>query len=259
MLGRQQMVDMAKLVVAKGAQVDSIQLAAFIGDMAKVENFLDEGIDVNAKHNHGQTPLSLAVISGQKEMVGFLISRGADVNATGGLLGLRLLHSAVIYPDYEVAKLLIDNGADVNAKGPPLNVSPLLAPLVAAELIGMELLDLDDTFDRGFSDKEANLDMKDEQAAFAASIRRSWPDMRDVVELLLERGADVNDKDSFKGMTFLHHGAVLGLKDAAELSIAHGANVNASDSKGRTPLSLANEQGHAEIVELLRKHGAKEQ
>jgi len=30
------------------------------------------------------------------------------------------------------------------------------------------------------------------------------------------------------------------------------------DWHGKTPLSLAKEGGHTEIIELLRKHGAKE-
>jgi len=34
--------------------------------------------------------------------------------------------------------------------------------------------------------------------------------------------------------------------------------VNARDNKERTAFSLAEVNGHKEIVELLRKHGAKE-
>jgi ankyrin repeat protein len=34
--------------------------------------------------------------------------------------------------------------------------------------------------------------------------------------------------------------------------------VNVKDYKGRTPLWSAKENDHIEIVELLRKHGAKE-
>ena len=43
-----------------------------------------------------------------------------------------------------------------------------------------------------------------------------------------------------------------------ELLIAKGADVNARDGDGRTPLSYAQDKGHTKIVELLRKHGAKE-
>jgi ankyrin repeat protein len=43
-----------------------------------------------------------------------------------------------------------------------------------------------------------------------------------------------------------------------ELLIANGANVNAKDKYYPTPLSIARDKGSEEIVELLRKHGAKE-
>jgi len=36
------------------------------------------------------------------------------------------------------------------------------------------------------------------------------------------------------------------------------AGVNLQDWRGKTPLLLAKEKGHSEIVELLLKHGAKE-
>jgi len=77
-----------------------------------------------------------------------------------------------------------------------------------------------------------------------------------MVELLIAKGADINAGEG--EWTALHGAADQGRRDIAELLIAKGADVNAKESDGKTALSLAKEKGHDEIVELLRKHGAKE-
>ena len=64
--------------------------------------------------------------------------------------------------------------------------------------------------------------------------------------------SDVNWKDQ-NGKTLLHYAAWKGHKEIAELLIANGANVNAKDKDGYTPLDWA----AGEIADLLRKHGGK--
>ena len=77
---------------------------------------------------------------------------------------------------------------------------------------------------------------------------------KEIVELLIAKGADVNVKDK-QGSTTLHWAAYHGHKEIAELLIAKGANVNAKTKIGRTPLDAA--FPHPEIADLLRKHGGK--
>lgn len=43
-----------------------------------------------------------------------------------------------------------------------------------------------------------------------------------------------------------------------ELLISKGVDVNAKIKQGRTASDLAEARGHKDIVQLLRKHGAKE-
>ena len=78
---------------------------------------------------------------------------------------------------------------------------------------------------------------------------------KDVVELLIAKGADVNAKGEY-GNTPLHRAT--SRKEIAELLIANGADINARDYEGDTPLDIALRKGNEDVAELLRKHGAVE-
>ena len=58
------------------------------------------------------------------------------------------------------------------------------------------------------------------------------------------------------GETHLHHAAKYGRKEVVELLIAKGADVNAKRNNGQTPLHRAAGGGHKEVAELLIDNGA---
>jgi ankyrin repeat protein len=78
-----------------------------------------------------------------------------------------------------------------------------------------------------------------------------------MARFLLSKGAKISATD-MSGATPLHTAAWWGRADVAGVLIAGGANVNAADRKGHTPLAVALERKNNEVVELLRKAGAKE-
>ena len=80
---------------------------------------------------------------------------------------------------------------------------------------------------------------------------------KEIVALLIAKGADVNAKKGDDGETPLHHAAFGGYKEIAELLIAKGADVNAKRDDGKTPLDVAIGRKRTETADLLRKHGAK--
>ncbi len=79
----------------------------------------------------------------------------------------------------------------------------------------------------------------------------------EVATLLIAKGADVHAKDRYNGRTSLHWAVRFGHTEMATLLLAKGADVNAKDREGRTPLQHAEENGKAETVKVLKKHGAQ--
>ncbi|MGK7880250.1 MAG: ankyrin repeat domain-containing protein [Crocosphaera sp.] len=63
--------------------------------------------------------------------------------------------------------------------------------------------------------------------------------------------------DAHKCGVFLNIGNEKDKKEIIELLINHGADVNARDKFNQTPLNYAVIRDRKEIISLLKKHGAK--
>lgn len=79
-------------------------------------------------------------------------------------------------------------------------------------------------------------------------------DQYDLATLLIRYNAKV-DQVGPLDRTALHESAFLGLENFVYLLLESGANPNACDSKRKTPLALAAQNGHLNIVEILLEKG----
>ncbi|SPO05222.1 uncharacterized protein DNG_07909 [Cephalotrichum gorgonifer] len=79
---------------------------------------------------------------------------------------------------------------------------------------------------------------------------------RDVAELLLDHGANINAKDRGK-MTALHIAVTGGHKDVVSLLLDRSARIEEKASYGETPLMRAIQANSKDIIILLLKYGAR--
>ena len=76
------------------------------------------------------------------------------------------------------------------------------------------------------------------------------------VERLIRAGVDVNKVDSDYGYTPLYLAAERGHIDIVKLLINNGANISEKSSDGETPLYWVAREGYVDIVKLLLSAGA---
>jgi outer membrane protein assembly factor BamB len=237
--------DIVKLLVTEGADVNApnktgetpLHFAVSNGQRDIVELLLDHGADMNVKNNSGQSPLFLAFQGSNKEITELLIDKGADINITNNN-GLTLLHLAARNGQKDAVELLLTKGADFKAQ----NRGGRTAAGLAKEYGHSEIFEL--------LSKHAN------QSGGAKEIMTiyDYAAVGDIEQLksLISEGADVSAK-SRNGMIPLHWAALNGHKDIVELLIQKGADVNAGP---QTPLLFACQRGKKDVIELLISKGA---
>ena len=79
---------------------------------------------------------------------------------------------------------------------------------------------------------------------------------KELVELLLKRGAEADARDSGGG-TALMVAAAKGHERVAEMLLRHGAGISLQDREGGNALMSAAAKGHERVVEMLIQHGAE--
>ena len=251
----------------QGAEIHE---AAELGDLEKVRAYLEKDPkQINATDSKGRTVLGRAARSGKKELVEFLLDKGATedifaaaivghtdklaaflkqdpklINARDGD-GKTALHWAALYGQKKVMELLLANKADVNSLDED-GFTPLHWAATFNQSDAVKLL----------LANKANMNIKVQ--------KYGWTPLRLAVihghmataEALLNSGADPNLKDE-ENIPLLNQAVIRGKKEMIGLLLANKADLNKKDSEGETALDEAEEQGNKEIIEFLRQLGAK--
>ncbi|XP_039606309.1 poly [ADP-ribose] polymerase tankyrase-1 isoform X1 [Polypterus senegalus] len=243
-----------------------LHLAAGYNRVRIVQLLLQHGADVHAKDKGGLVPLHNACSYGHYEVTELLLKHGACVNAMD-LWQFTPLHEAASKNRVEVCSLLLSHGADptlVNCHGKSavdMAPTPELKERLTYEFKGHSLLQAARESDLAKVKKSLALEIinfkhpQSNETALHCAVASPHPKRKQVAELLLRKGANVNEKNK-DFMTPLHVAAERAHNDVMEVLQKHGAKINALDTMGQTALHRAALAGHLQTCRLLLSYGA---
>jgi uncharacterized protein len=251
------------------------------GSAAMVKRLLQAGANPDLALLAGETPLMVASRSGSVAVVEQLLAAGANPDARG-TRGQTALMWAAAQKHADVVKALIAGRADIKARSasynevmavsphgmleynraiPHGNDTPLLFAVRSGDLASARLL------------VAAGADVNDADAwGVTATVLAAHSGFTEVVEFLLDRGADANL--ATPGFTALHEAIMRRDEKMAASLLAHGANPNTPLTTwtptrrssqdfnfqpvlvGASPFWLAARFTEPAMMRLLVKHGA---
>ncbi|AQK96969.1 Potassium channel AKT1 [Zea mays] len=211
--------------------------SVMMGVLKEIENMLARGrLDL-------PVTLCFAVNKGDDFMLHQLLKRGLDPNESDNN-GHTALHIAASKGDEQCVKLLLEHGADPNARDSEGKV-PLWEALCEKQNPVVELL----------VQSGAGLSSGDVALYACVAVEENDPEL---LENIIRYGGNVNSsmKD---GTTPLHRAVCDGNVQMVELLLEHGADIDKQDNNGWSARALADQQGHDDIQSLFRSRKAHRQ
>lgn len=206
--------------------------AAKSGDAQIVELFLERGADIDARDLDGSTALFLAAEAGRRAAVQTLVAHGANVNLPGRS-GITPVAAAAFMGDEPLVRLLLDKGADANVVDATGKSAICYAASRGFPAVVRQLLDSHVDPNRRYGN-----DLTVLMWAAGYADEAGTEDMDEILKLLIDRGARLDDSDN-RGRTALMIAAALGHNAVAELLLSRGADASLRDKSGKSAGDLA--------------------
>jgi ankyrin repeat protein len=210
----------------------ALMLASGYGHLDLVNILLSKGADAKQCNDKGDSAISLAAEKGRDDIFYALADQCID-----DAIVIAARHGMT-----EVVRTLINKGANINKRN-----SDGMTPLMLVAYNGhFEIVCL-------LLDEKADLNIAIPESGKTALILTSGYENRlNILNALLDAGADINIQCK-NGDCALTEAAAYGSLEILQALISKGAKVNVKNSKGLTPLLLAN---HLDKVKILLDNGA---
>lgn len=208
----------------------AIHNAARFNQAAVMDVLLEAGASIEEHSTGAESPLVIAIMYGQDQMVAHLLEKGADPNAKGNYQPLAF---AVGRGDLEAVKLLLAAKADPDTRTALVTSAQYRRFDIAAELVNAG----------------AKTDVHDGNYTYLVHLAASNNGL-DFMKLLAEKGAGLDRQDS-NGHTPLHYAVMYGHKQMVDFLLEKGARADIENNQSQTPLELARERKNLAIIKSL--------
>ena len=219
-----------------------LYLAASKNRKIIVDLLLAAGADKDKANSNGSTPLFIAAEKGNLDIVNVLLAAGADKEKAKNN-GFAPLHVSSQFGNIDVVNALLAAGADKN-KATLMGYTPLY---IAADKGNLGIVDV-------LLAAGADKDTRTNEGATPLFIAAQKGHLA-VVNMLLMAGAD-KDKPMNDGFTPLHIASQKDNKDVVNALLAAGADKDKQTNEGATPLFVAAQNGYLYVVNVLLAAGA---
>lgn len=186
----------------------------------------------------GRQPLHFACLRGHRDVADLLLQRGADIDARGNDRATPI-DDACFKGHKDVVELLISRGANTQMVDKNL-WSPIRTAVRYENLDIVEML---------LNANPANINKGDQNGETPLHVA-SRNGSVDIMNLLLERGADIDKPDNDRE-TPLHSASRCGKERSVRLLLKEKAKTDRTDNDGETPLHAASRRGHESVVAVL--------
>ncbi len=269
-----------------------LHIASIVGNTEVSQKLIDLGLDIRAKNNDGNTILHYASYGGHEKIVRLLLDLGVDSTVQNNA-GETALDMGIKYSYVEVVQLLSAPVSDASKND---NITKLLYNIfqqqtgyypIAYHYLSKETKEEIKKMIIAGADANLKINYAGDRILHWAS-SNGGPEM---VQLLLDAGADIHAKNqsgdtamhyalrreynssviniliaaggntanisiTSDGKNLLHLASEEGRVSDVKAQIDMGADVNVRDDYQKTPLHIAIENNHADIVKILLKAGA---